>query len=344
MSGIYLSYRRIESAAYAGRLFDHLSRHFGPGSVFMDIQGGITSGQDFALAIESALNVCDVALVVIGNTWAICTRQDGQRRLDDPNDWVRIETAAALRRNVLVVPVLVDGARLPDPASLPEELRPLCRRHACELTDLRWSYDVGELVKVLDKVVRPTNRLKFPRLKDKRLRWLGGSAIVLAFLMALFGPSVVRLKSPLPASPTPSPTTAVIPSPAASQSEQPTLKSASSRRQETSVAGLVAELARFVYTENFITAEVTFRNVGSESVKFCFWFWTLIDEQTADKSDPDSVGGSINCYQKETLAPGATHVAWAKFKSNHFSAHKYSLDIGGILNRPFEGITLKSEQ
>ena len=153
MSGIYLSYRRMDGAAHAGRLFDHLSRHFGPGSVFMDLQG-IARGQEFTLAIQSALNVCEVVLVVIGNTWATCTGQDGQRRLDDPKDWVRLEVAAALRRNVLVVPVLVDGARLPDPASLPEELQPLCGRNACELSDLRWSFDVGELVKDLEKVVR----------------------------------------------------------------------------------------------------------------------------------------------------------------------------------------------
>ena len=102
--------------AYAGRLFDHLSRHFGPGSVFMDI-GGIARGQDFAQAIESALNACEVVLVLIGNAWVSCTGQDGRRRLDDPRDWVRLEVAAALRRDILVVPVLIDGARLPDPAS-----------------------------------------------------------------------------------------------------------------------------------------------------------------------------------------------------------------------------------
>src|SRR5271166_1871592 len=68
MSGIYLSYRRMESAAYAGRLYDHLIRHFGRGSVFMDI-GGIARGQEFPRAIESALNACEVVLVVIGNGW-----------------------------------------------------------------------------------------------------------------------------------------------------------------------------------------------------------------------------------------------------------------------------------
>jgi hypothetical protein len=171
MSEIYLSYRRMETAAYAGRLFDHLSRHFGPGSVFMDI-GGISRGQEFARAIESALNECKVVLVLVGSSWVTCTDGNGQRRLDDPNDWVRVETVAALRRNVLVVPVLVGGARLPDPASLPEDLRPLCQRHACELTDMRWLFDVGELIKDLQRVVRPRKRLKVPDAKREPMPWM----------------------------------------------------------------------------------------------------------------------------------------------------------------------------
>ena len=188
----------MEAAAYAGRLYDHLSRHFGPGSVFRDIDA-ISSGEDFRKAIESALNACDVALILIGNTWATCVGKDGQRRLDDPNDWVRIETAAALRRNILVVPVLVEGARLPDPASVPEELRPLCQRHACELSDLRWSFDVGKLVKDLEKVVRSPKRFTVPDVRDRRLRWLAGSVIVLALLisMTLFGPTVLRKAPPI---------------------------------------------------------------------------------------------------------------------------------------------------
>jgi hypothetical protein len=150
--GIYLSYRRSESAAYAGRLFDHLSRHFGRRSVFMDT-ATIRRGEDFPQAIEAALNACDVVLVVIGPTWATNTGHDGRCRLDDPKDWVRLEVAAALRRDILVVPVLVEGARLPDPASLPEELRALCQRNACELSDLRWAFDFRELVKDREQVV-----------------------------------------------------------------------------------------------------------------------------------------------------------------------------------------------
>jgi hypothetical protein len=169
MSRIYISYRRTDAAPYAGRLFDHLSRHFGRGFVFMDIQGGIAPGQDFTQAIDAALNTCDVALVLIGKHWATSTGPNDGLRLDDPNDWVRLETAAVLRRNVLVIPVLVDGARLPDPASLPEELRPLCRRNASELTDSRWSYDVGELVKDIEKTVHPRKFREEPPWRWLRL-------------------------------------------------------------------------------------------------------------------------------------------------------------------------------
>jgi hypothetical protein len=198
---IYISYRRTDTAAYAGRLFDHLSRHFGRGVVFMDIQGGIPPGQDFAQALNAALDTCDVALVLIGKHWATSTGPNDDLRLDDPNDWVRVETAAVLRRNILVIPVLVDGARLPDPASLPEELRPLCRRNVSELTDPRWSYDVGELVKDIEKIVpRPQpkiftwlleklslylNALKLLYLRNNRLHWTTGAVLALAVLLGI---------------------------------------------------------------------------------------------------------------------------------------------------------------
>jgi TIR domain len=199
---IYISYRRTDTAAYAGRLFDHLSRHFGRGAVFMDIQGGITFGQDFTQAIDAALNTCDVALVLIGKHWATSTGPNDNLRLDDPNDWVRVETAAVLRRKILVIPVLVDGARLPDPASLPEELRPLCRRSVCEVTDPRWSYDVGELIKDIEKIApqpeRPKiltwilrkfsfylNELKVLYLRNKASQWKIGAGAVIALAVLL---------------------------------------------------------------------------------------------------------------------------------------------------------------
>jgi len=317
--------------------------------VFRDIDT-IRRGEDFAQAIESALDACDVVLVVIGNSWATGTGQDGRRRLDDPKDWVRLEVAAALRRNVLVIPVLVDGARLPDPASLPEELRPLCRRHACELSDVRWAFDVGELVKDLKKVVRPPQRLKLLRVKGNRLRWLAGSAVALAVLlgMILIGPAILRVQPQGPNSPISPPSIR----PTASQGKQPAGQPAPSQkqsyentvfRQETKVAGLTAEVTRFVYEGTFITAEVTFRNMGSRPATFCCQDWQLIGEQTGGQLWPDAYGGRVLCGEAKTLAPGETHVAWVKCKVAAFPDDKYSLNIDSVLNRPFEGLALKSQ-
>jgi hypothetical protein len=202
MSRIYISYRRTDAAAYAGRLFDHLTSHFGQGFVFMDVQGGIARGQDFVQAIDAALNTCDVALVIIGNHWVTSTGPDGNLRLHDPTDWVRVETAAALRRNVLVIPVLIDGARLPDPANLPEELRPLCRRNVCELTDSRWSYDVGELVKDIEKILRSPKKFKILSLRNNTLHSVVGVVIALIVVLGvgLFVSNAVRMKQPIPES------------------------------------------------------------------------------------------------------------------------------------------------
>jgi hypothetical protein len=110
------------------------------------------------------------------------------------------------------------------------------------------------------------------------------------------------------------------------------------------VAGVVAELTRFVHAGTFITAEVTFRNAGSRPATFCGDFWLLIDEQTGSQTRPDAYGSLVNCVQPKTLAPGETHITWTKFKADAFSDDKYSLNIETILNRPFEGLLLKSQQ
>jgi hypothetical protein len=149
MPGIFISYRRKDAIAWAGRLFDHLSRRFGKSQVFMDIEGGIPRGADFEQILTTALESCDALLALIGPEWISCKRSDGSRRLDVPDDWVRKEIATALRRNILVVPVLFGSAPLPDQAELPEDLRPLLKRNKAEVTDTRWEYDVGELIKDL---------------------------------------------------------------------------------------------------------------------------------------------------------------------------------------------------
>lgn len=151
MGFIFISYRRDDSAGHTGRLFDALSQRFGSQRVFRDIED-LEPGVDFVDVLDKALNDCEVLLVIIGNSWINATGKGG-RRLDQPNDFVRMEVAKALERKVRVVPVLVAGAAMPDADELPEELRLLARRNAFELSDTRWDYDVGRLGDTLAKVL-----------------------------------------------------------------------------------------------------------------------------------------------------------------------------------------------
>lgn len=151
MPGVFISYRRQDSQSAAGRLADHLKEQLRT-PVFRDVET-IEPGVDFVEAIEKALASCAVMLVVIGPRWMSATDASGRRRLDDPNDYTRLEAGTALKRNVRVIPVLVEGAVMPDAHDLPEELKPLARRNAIELSDKRWEYDVAQLVETLHKVL-----------------------------------------------------------------------------------------------------------------------------------------------------------------------------------------------
>ncbi len=144
MGGIFISYRRDDSQAWAGRLYDALRRTFGPTRVFRDIDT-LEAGVDYAEAIEQWLAKSEVVLVVIGPRWLPAADPNGRRRLDDPDDLTRLEVAAALRRGIRVVPVLVGGAAMPSGEDLPEDLRGLARRHAHEISDRRWDYDLEQL-------------------------------------------------------------------------------------------------------------------------------------------------------------------------------------------------------
>lgn len=152
MDGIFISYRRDDSAGYAGRLYDRLAAHFGAERVFMDVEG-IEPGTDFVDAIEKAVGSCRVLIVLIGDEWASATDAAGRRRLDDPNDFIRLETSAALKRGIRVVPVLVDGTTMPRPESLPEDLHALTRRQAVEISHKQWDASTGELIRTLERIL-----------------------------------------------------------------------------------------------------------------------------------------------------------------------------------------------
>jgi TIR domain len=148
---IFISYRREDSAGYTGRLYDHLATYFGEKDLFMDIDT-IRPGQDFVTAIEYAISQCDAVLAVIGKQWLTLTASDGVRRIDKADDFVRLEIESALRRNVLVIPVLVDGAIMPKPENLPADLHKFSRLNALPLSHDRFRYDVGRLVEALEAV------------------------------------------------------------------------------------------------------------------------------------------------------------------------------------------------
>ena len=122
---IFINYRRDDSIGMAGRLHDRLAQTFGRDKLFMDVDH-IPAGVDFVAHLNSQVAACDVVLVVIGPNWLNAKDESGERRLDNPDDFVAIEIAAALARDIRVIPVLVDGARMPKAervAGFPEAAR-----------------------------------------------------------------------------------------------------------------------------------------------------------------------------------------------------------------------------
>jgi TonB family protein len=152
LGGIFVSYRRSDSQGEAGRLFDDLVKQFGEDTVFMDV-AAIEPGRDFRKAIEEGVTKCGVLLVVIGLEWLDAKDERGTRRLNDPSDFVRIETASALKRDIPVIPVLVRGAKMPSAEQLPDELKELAYRNCIELTHARWRSDLQLLKEALRRLL-----------------------------------------------------------------------------------------------------------------------------------------------------------------------------------------------
>ena len=149
---VFISYRREDSAFPAGWLYDRLCAHLGSDNVFKDVDS-IDPGDDFDRVIGDAVGSCQVLLALIGDRWLDITDGTGHRRLDDPEDFVRLEIEAALRRDVRVIPILVGRAPLPSSEQLPDSLRGLIRRHAIELSPNRFEPDVARLVRRIDKTL-----------------------------------------------------------------------------------------------------------------------------------------------------------------------------------------------
>jgi uncharacterized protein YjbI with pentapeptide repeats len=148
MAMVFISYRRGQTAGEARALCNELVAILGRDSVFMDVDA-IALGRDFRTAIRDRLESCDQILVVVGRDWADARNASGRRALDDPDDFVRLEVHAALKRSIPVTPVLVQGAAMPGAGALPAEIKDFAYRHAFELRHDRWESDVAEMIQRL---------------------------------------------------------------------------------------------------------------------------------------------------------------------------------------------------
>ena len=166
---IFINYRRGDDAGNTGRLFDRLQETFAPDQLFMDVDS-IKPGLDFVKVLDEQVAQCDVLLAVIGKGWIDARDEIGGRRLDDDNDFVRVEIEAALKQDKRVIPVLVGDARMPRESELPDSLKPFARRNAVRLTHERFRTDTLGLIHALQEALGENERRRREQAEETRRR------------------------------------------------------------------------------------------------------------------------------------------------------------------------------
>jgi hypothetical protein len=149
---IFINYRRGDDPGFTQALLSRLERTFAPEQIFIDIDN-IEPGLDFVQVLADQVAKCDVVLAVIGKGWIDARDETNERRLDNPEDFVRIEIESALKQNKRVIPVLVGDAPMPSSKDLPDDLKPLARRNAVRLTHERFRADADGLIKALERAL-----------------------------------------------------------------------------------------------------------------------------------------------------------------------------------------------
>jgi len=150
--GVFICYRREESAFAARAIHDRVVQRLERENVFLDVDN-IDLGVDWFTVLSERVGACDALVAVIGRNWVSSADRDNRRRIDDPEDFVRIEIEAALKRNVRVIPVLVDGAAMPKAIELPDSLKGLARRQGIEISPARFEADVERLTSALGSIL-----------------------------------------------------------------------------------------------------------------------------------------------------------------------------------------------
>jgi hypothetical protein len=181
MSSIFVCYRRADAAGYAGRLFDSLSRAFGDGSVFRDVDS-IETASRFPDAIRREIEGCRVFVPVIGPAWLRALNQSAADGPEGQDDWVQLEIAAAIERKICIIPVTVGGAVMPSLRDLPVALRPLAERQCRDLRDGdTWESDVALLEKRISRELGTLPRVG----RAARRRALVAASVVLTMAFAV---------------------------------------------------------------------------------------------------------------------------------------------------------------
>jgi hypothetical protein len=193
---IFINYRRGDEPGFTHALLGRLEQAFSADRLFIDVDN-IPAGEDFVRALESQVAQCDALLAVIGNGWLYAKNESGSRRLDDPNDFVRIEIESALKQGKRVIPVLVHEARMPRPDELPEAIRPLATRNAVRLTHERFRADVQGLIKALQGALAEVETLRSGTIgapdygvSRKRTQSSRGTLVTLSALAVVLAGSV----------------------------------------------------------------------------------------------------------------------------------------------------------
>lgn len=253
VANVFINYRREETAGMAGRIYDRLVDEFSAEKVFMDVDA-MKPGIDFAQQLEDQVSRCSIVLAVIGPRWCDARNENGERRLENDQDWVRTELAAALKRNIPVVPVLVDGAIMPHPSQLPEELKPLTRRHAIEIRNTKFRADADAVVKAIVDTTgnRGRSHTRSKIANGATLAFATGLVAAVAYLF-IVGPPVAKDFAPVIA--------------AANKLVREQTEAAAEAEKRRTEAEIAARAAVAEAEKRKIEAEIAARTAAAEALK-----------------------------------------------------------------------------
>ena len=188
MSRIFISYRRDDTRGYARSLYGTLTQYFSKDKIFMDIDT-IEYGVDFAEQINRAVGSCDALVAIIGKQWLVTEDATGKRRIDNRDDFVRLEIETALKRNVRVIPCLVDGAEMPQSELLPKSLKKLVRLQALKVNDATEGSHFDQVIPSLENALGKAAARR-DRIREKKQRLIKRGLVscgTAGFIIAMIG-------------------------------------------------------------------------------------------------------------------------------------------------------------